>query len=94
MTSIRKAKKAFKRKPYYKRRKVKTFIWHKVTFKNKETHLFTRWRFLHKKLVFKNQLFQVKVFYVGFDDLKRYYENIKNLNQQNDGKHSKSKKSF
>ena len=77
MTSIRKAKKAFKRNPYYKGRKVKTFVWHRVTFENKVSHSFTIWRFFHKKLVFKNQFYRVRVSYVGFDDLKRYYQNVK-----------------
>lgn len=81
MTSIRKAKKAFKRNPYYKGRKVKTFVWYKVRFENKGSHIkgvhiFTKWRFFYKKLAFRNYLFHAKVSYVGFDDLKRYKENL------------------
>ena len=76
MTSIRKAKKAFKRNPYYKGKKVKTFVWRKAILENKTNHMFTSWRFLYKKQGFNKNVLMVKVCNVGFMDLKRYKQNL------------------
>lgn len=77
MTSIRKAKKAFKRNPFYKGRKVKTFVWYNViSDASCVIHTLTRRSFLYKKQSFKNFFLSCNIFHVEFVDSKRYKENL------------------
>ena len=77
MASIRKAKKTFKRNPYYKGRKVKTFVWHKVMPDvSYMIRTLTRHSFLYKKQSFRKLFLFSNVSHVEFVDSKRYKENL------------------
>lgn len=77
MTSIRKAKKAFKRNPYYKARKVKTFVWYNVIpDASYMIHTLTRRSFIYKQQSFRKLFLFSNVSHVEFVDSKRYKENL------------------
>lgn len=77
MASIRKAKKAFKRNPYYKARKVKTFVWYNViSDASCVIYTLTRRRFLYKKQSFRKLFLLSNVSHVEFVDSKMYKENL------------------